>query len=117
MNKLAIIATTLASAAGIALGAGSASAVSTDQYDNVRYWWCGSGTVEYTNVYGNHAQQHVGAGCHYYDYRESDTYGGYASASITNDDGGPVSCKIYVNGRIAAQSNDDSDYYSYASCY
>jgi hypothetical protein len=117
MKKYAALVAILISGAGIALGAGTASAVSTDQYDNVRYWWCGAGTVEFTNVYGNHSQVRVGPGCHKYDYRESDRYGGYASASITNAEGGPVSCKIYVNGRIVAQSNDDSDYYSFASCY
>ena len=113
------IAGILATAALVA-GAGQAAAVSTDEYDNVRYWFCGDGlaTLDYTNKYGNFQQEtYYMDKCAYYDFTERDEYGGYASASITDSNGGPVSCTIYVNGTVVSKSNDDSEYFSYASCY
>lgn len=108
-------------AAATLAGTGNAEAVSTDQYDRVRYMWCGNGVaeLEFTNSLGNRSTevQDMSQGCRFYDYTESDEYGGYASAWITDDNGGNVSCTIWRNGVIVAKSNDSSDYYSYAGCY
>lgn len=122
MNIIRKTAIALTVAAGItAATAGTANALSTDEYDNVRYWWCGNGvaTLEWTNVYGNTSEQTVdlSSGCRKYDFTETGEYGGFAAASVTDSNGGPVSCKVWINGRVAANSNDNSDYYSYASCY
>lgn len=116
-----------ATAAVVTLGAGAASAVSTDQYDRVRYMMCATGVVDisYTNAYGNTSTQNGiyfkkqpnGAPCGFYDFTEYEEYGGYASVNITDENGGPVSCTIWINGRVVSKSNDESSYYSYASCY
>ena len=108
-------------AAAVLLGTGSANAVSTDQFDRVRYMWCGDGVaeLEFTNSLGNRTveYQDMSQGCRFYDYTETGEYGGYASAWITDDNGGRVSCTIWVDGRIVAKSNDNSEFYSYAGCY
>lgn len=113
-------------AGALALAAVPANAASTDQYDRVRYMMCASGVVDidYTNSYGNRSTAHGtfplqenGARCGFYDFTETEEYGGYASVDVVDDDGGPVSCTIWINGRIVSKSNDDSAYYSYASCY
>ena len=108
-------------AAAALVGTGHADAVTTDQYDRIRYMWCGDGVseLEYTNVYGGRSDevQDMTQGCRFYDFTETAEYGGYASASIVDDNGGRVSCTIWRNGVIVAKSNDNSDYYSYAICY
>lgn len=127
--RRAVVAVAACSAMAGALGlaATPAHALGTDQYDRVRYMMCSPGVVDidYTNVYGNQStqkrihfpKQKNGARCGFYDYTVNDEYGGYASVSIVDEDGGPVSCTIWVNGRVVSKSNDDSSYYSYASCY
>lgn len=121
------LATGSALLGAVALTASPAYAASTDQYDRVRYMMCASGVVDidYTNAYGNRStqngivfkEQENGARCGFYDFTESDEYGGYVSAAVVDDDGGTVSCAIWINGRLVSKSNDDSSYYSYASCY
>ena len=121
------VAATSALTGALALAATPAQAASTDQYDRVRYMWCAPGSVdiEYVNAYGNYSeqngiffeQQDNGARCGFYDFTETEEYGGYVSAHIVDEDGGPVSCAIWIDGRLVSKSNDDSSYYSYASCY
>ncbi|MGW0037325.1 hypothetical protein [Gordonia sp. NPDC003376] len=110
------------SCAAIGLVSTPAHAESTDQYDAVQYQFCGNNDVaelEFTNKYGNSQKEFVDMsdGCRYYRFTETDEYGGFASASVTDEDGGAVSCTIWVNGRVVAKSNDNSEYYSWASCY
>ncbi|MBD0020674.1 hypothetical protein GII33_18780 [Gordonia pseudamarae] len=115
---VAVAVTGIAGAANVP----SAEAVSTDQYDRVRYVMCANDTVkiDLRNRYGNSEQltrNLSGNKCALYDLTETGEYGGYVSVSVVDTNGGPVSCKIYVNGEVVAKSNDSSDYYSYASCY
>ena len=118
-KTLAVLA--LTAGALTAAIAAPAAAVTTDQYDRVRYMWCGDGVaeLEYTNSYGNTSTevQDMSQGCRFYDFTETDEYGGYVSAWIVDDNGGHVSCTIWRNGVIVAKSNDTTDYYSYAGCY
>lgn len=120
-RTITTLAATLFASLAIALGAGTAAAVTTDQYDRVRYMWCGDGIaeLEYTNSYGNTSTEvhDMSQGCRFYDFTETDEYGGYVSAWIVDDNGGRVSCTIWRNGVIVAKSNDTTDYYSYAGCY
>ncbi|QGJ95791.1 hypothetical protein J1770_gp05 [Gordonia phage EMoore] len=110
--------------AAVAIAAAPAQAVTTDQYDNVRLMMCGQGLVEleFTNSTGGSSQGIVDLdeytnGCYFYDSTEYDEYGGYVWSMITDDDGGPVKCAIWVNGALVSHSNDDSPYYSFATCY
>lgn len=47
----------------------------------------------------------------HYDFTESGEYGGFVAVSVVDKNGGPVSCKVYVNGQVVSKSNDNSDYY------
>ncbi|HMS75837.1 hypothetical protein [Gordonia sp. (in: high G+C Gram-positive bacteria)] len=120
-TRAAVAAIAVAGIAG-AVSTPTAGAVSTDQYDRVRYVMCGNDdvTIDMQNVYGNSEQftkNLSGSKCAYYDFTESGEYGGFVAVSVVDENGGPVSCKIYVNGQVVSKSNDSSDYYSYASCY
>lgn len=119
--RAAVAAIAVAGIAG-AVSAPTAGAVSTDQYDRVRYVMCGNDTVtiDLQNSYGNSEQftrDLSGNKCRYYDFTESGEYGGFVAVSVVDKNGGPVSCKIYVNGQVVSKSNDSSEYYSYAFCY
>ena len=100
----------------------TAKAVTVDKYDRVYYSFCTAqnavATLNYTNQYGNSQQETVAfpTGCRHYDFFESHDYDS-VYANIVNEDGGPVSCRILVNGLTVAASNDNNDYYSAASCY
>ncbi|MFZ2242884.1 MAG: hypothetical protein WAV90_25585 [Gordonia amarae] len=119
--RAAVAAIAVAGIAG-AVSTPTVGAVSTDQYDRVRYVMCGNDdvTIDMQNVYGNSEQftkSLSGSKCTYYDFTESGEYGGFVAVSVVDESGGPVSCTIYVNGQVVSKSNDSSDYYSYASCY
>lgn len=126
--RRAAIAVAAGSAMAATLGVVTtpATAASTDQYDRVRYMMCAEGVVDvdYVNVYGNRSTEHGtfpkqdnGARCGFYDFTETGEYGGYVSVNVVDENGGPVSCTIWVDGRIVSKSNDNSSYYSYANCY
>ncbi|UVF61632.1 membrane protein [Gordonia phage APunk] len=125
-----IIRKTLAAAA-LTLGAltaiaAPAAAVNLDAYDTVRYMVCGDGVAEisYIDVDGNFDEDwaDLSQGCWFYDMNVgSDGYGypdgtSYASVIGVDDNGGHVSCTVWVNGHIEADVDDTSDYYSWASC-
>lgn len=127
------IATKLATIAAVVaipvLGAGAASAEIVDQYDNVKYVFCadtaaatneityqdGYGSREKVNVY---LQEAVGGArhCGSTSFTETDEYGGFVGSSISNDKSTYVYCAIYVNGRLAAESEDYSKYGAFAYC-
>lgn len=78
-TRAAVAAIAVAGIAG-AVSTPTAGAVSTDQYDRVRYVMCGNDdvTIDMQNVYGNSEQftkNLSGSKCAYYDFTESGEYG------------------------------------------
>lgn len=129
---IGLAAASLITGAAVAtLSAAPASALVADEYTTVRQWVC-AGTdakvdLTYTNSYGNttsvngtrldgQVSQDGRVTCIYKDLRAGQ-YGQYVSTHISNDDGGFVSCAIFVDGEKVSESSDNSEYYSYASCY
>ncbi len=110
-------------------GVGLAGAVVTDSYDSTRQVMCSATgaavDVSYTNAYGNTTSREnvslrgrpIGGGhtCISVDSRSGE-YGDFIGTSISDGSGGYVYCAIYVNGRKVSESEDDSSYYSSASC-
>lgn len=123
-KTLAVLA--LTAGALIAAIATPAAAVDLDARDNVRYMVCGDGVAEisYVDVDGNFDEDwaDLSQGCWFYDmYNGSNEYGypdgtSYAAVSVVDDNGGRVSCTVWVNGVIEADVDDTSDYYAWASC-
>lgn len=115
-------------AAGLALGAGSATALSVDEYDVVRQVFCSTpGAVidlSYSNQYGDYERREgtwlngdrVGAHTCITRDIQAGEYGDYVSTSIVDTDGGYVYCALWVNGVKASESADNSSLYSYALC-
>lgn len=137
MNKIRkafglVGATIIASAAAATIGAGTSSALTVDEYDIVRQWICsGNGLVidlDYTNEYGNlvrksntrlvggQLSQDGSVMCIYKDLQAGE-YGEYVSTHLAAENGGYVSCATFVNGVKVTEAEDDSDFYSFASCY
>ena len=110
-------------------GVGIAGAVVTDSYDTTRQVMCSATgaavDVSYTNAYGNTTSREdvslrgrpVGGGhtCISVDSRSGE-YGDFVGTSVSDESGGYVYCAIYLNGRKVSESEDDSSYYSIASC-
>ncbi|QDP45216.1 hypothetical protein PP993_gp55 [Gordonia phage Mayweather] len=127
MNKklIAILAGVVA-ACGMTAAPATAM-ISLDAKSNVRYMVCGDGVaeIEYNNAYGNYdwADVDLSQGCWFYDlYNGSDEFGypdgaAWADVNVTDTNGGYVSCVVWVNGVIEGRASDNSEYYSYASCY
>lgn len=123
-KTLAVLA--LTAGALTAAIAAPADAVDLDARDNVRYMVCGDGVAEisYVDVDGNFDEDwaDLSQGCWFYDmYNGSNEYGypdgtSYAAVSVVDDNGGRVSCTVWVNGVIEADVDDTSDYYAWASC-
>ncbi|MBT0567414.1 hypothetical protein [Williamsia sp. CHRR-6] len=123
-----VVATVLVGVATL-FGGGVAGAVITDGYASVRQVVCTDiGRVvdlTYTNSYGNTSTRSsvtlrgkaIGGGrtCISLDTSTGE-YGGFVGTHISSDSGGYVYCAIYVNGRKVAQSDDDSEYFSFAMC-
>lgn len=136
MNKLRRLvgltcATVIAATAAATLGAGSSNALVADEYSTVRQWVCSETNavvdLDYVNQYGNFTtrnntrftgqrSQNGAVTCIYKDLRAGE-YGQYVSTTVADEDGGYVSCAIFVDGVKVSESTDNSDYYSYASCY
>ncbi|QFG11228.1 hypothetical protein PBI_CLOVERMINNIE_81 [Gordonia phage CloverMinnie] len=118
-------------AAGVIAGTGQAEAASVGEWQVARQWICSATDARvdltYTNVYGNtetrnntrlvgQRSQNGAVTCIYKDLQAGE-YGGYVSTHISDEDGGYVSCALFVGGRKVAESSDNSDFYSWASCY
>ncbi|ANA86038.1 hypothetical protein BH766_gp69 [Gordonia phage Demosthenes] len=130
MNMLKKAGIACASVAAIlAASAGTASAVSVDEYDDVKYVWCtDSGAdvqIENTNAYGGtedgtfRLSGRIGDGtrsCGWQTFNAGDDVS-YVSTWITDEDGGYVYCAIYLDGVLVSQSEDRSSYYSVTGCY
>lgn len=113
----------------LAGGVGVAGAVVTDSYDSVRQVMCSATgaavDVSYTNAYGNTTSREnvslrgrpIGGGntCITVDSRTGE-YGDSIGTFISDESGGYVYCAIFLNGRKVSESEDDSSYYSSASC-
>ncbi|MFF0817768.1 hypothetical protein ACFYVR_21780 [Rhodococcus sp. NPDC003318] len=109
---------------------GTASAVTTHQYDNVKYVFCAdtpgaTNEVSYYDSYGRREQinvslpEAVGGSrhCGSLSYTEYEKYGSYVGSSISNTAAPYVYCSIWVNGVKVAESEDYSNYgYSSAFC-
>ena len=79
----------------------TAGAVSTDQYDRVHVMCGNDDDDRHAERYGNSEQSPRicrAASAAYYDFTESGEYGGFVAVSVVDENSGPVSCKIYVNG-------------------
>lgn len=126
VRVLSVLALSVALLTG---GIGVAGAVVTDSYDSTRQVMCSATgaavDVSYTNAYGNTTSREnvslrgrpIGGGntCISVDSRSGE-YGDFVGTSVSDESGGYVYCAIYVNGRKVSESEDDSSYYSFASC-
>lgn len=108
------------------VGAGTAAAVTTDQYDHVKYVFCSNdrtgNEVTYYDALGQRDQvltlnqNNDGLYCGSISYTEPEKYGSFIWSSIQNDHASYVYCAIWVNGTITERSEDRSDYGAWALC-
>ncbi|QDF18524.1 hypothetical protein SEA_PUPPER_37 [Gordonia phage Pupper] len=126
---LASIGVTATLAPLAVFGVAPAEAVIVDDYASVRQWLCSENgatvDVSWTNAYGGEinrentrlvegkVSQNGQVMCIYQDIVVGE-YGESVWASVTDYNGGYVSCTIFEDGVIVAQASDDRSRYGYS---